>query len=83
MKQKKVIKIRVGENVLSFLQNGAQSMHMSVNGYVNFVLNLYIKKPEIKFEEKVVTHEKKETRIRVCLTASEMELLRKYALVNN
>jgi len=58
-------------------------MQMSLSGYLNFILNSSFKKHYITFDEKVAQVEKKETRIRVCLTESETDLLKTYASNNN
>ena len=78
-KKDKNVKVRVRESLFDLLQKEARSVQMSLSGYVNFILTSSLKKHPITFNEKVGKVEKKDTRIRVCLTASETDLLEQHA----
>lgn len=82
-KKDKIVKVRVSEILLNFLQKEAVSTQMSLSGYINLILTSSVKKHAIAFEEKIDRYEKKESRIRVCLTASETALLKQHAVLNN
>ena len=82
-KKDKIVKVRVRESLFDLLQKEAGSVQMSLSGYVNFILTSSLKKHPIKFDEKVGKVEKKDTRIRVCLTASETDLLEQHAIQND
>ena len=82
-KKDKIVKARVSESLFNLLQKKATLMQMSLSGYLNFILTSSFKKHEVPFDEKVTKIEKKEIRIRVCLTASETDLLKTYASNNN
>ena len=82
-KKDKIIKVRVCESLFHLLQKEAGSAQMSLSGYVNFILTSSLKKHPITFDEKVGKVEKKDTRIRVCLTASETALLEQHATQND
>ncbi|MGI4852369.1 MAG: hypothetical protein ACRYGR_10590 [Janthinobacterium lividum] len=82
-KKDKIIKVRVNESLFDLLQKEARSVQMSLSGYVNFILTSSLKKYPITFDEKVGKVEKKDTRIRVCLTASETDLLQEHATQND
>lgn len=79
----KIIKISVAENLFNFLQHNAKTLQMSLNGYANFLLNQFIKKQAVTFDEKTINLEKKKVRIRLDLTPSEKDVLKMYALNNN
>lgn len=81
-KKDRAIKIRITESLLSWLQEKAKELGMSVNCYVNFLINMLGKKEEKSYEEKINKYEKREIKSRVPFTVSEATLLREYALSN-
>jgi hypothetical protein len=75
-------RIRIEENLVNRLNEKSKEHKMSLNGYANFVLNSSIKKGEPLFEETINKPEKREIASRSYFTQSEMELLKKYAELN-
>ena len=81
-KKDRIIKVRVTENLLSWLQEKAKELGMSVNCYINFLINVSAKKEKKSSEEKINKYERREVKSRVPFTISEAALLRGYALSN-
>jgi hypothetical protein len=83
MKQKtKRTQITIKESLVNRLTEKSKEHKMSLNSYVNFLLNSSIKKEEPLFEETINKPEKKEIASRAYFTQSEIELLRRYAKLN-
>ena len=79
----KQIRVRVEKNLLNVIKSQAKECQMSLSGYMNLTLNLFLKKQEVSFEETLTRIEKKEVESRVFFTISEAELLKKYAQIND
>lgn len=78
----KQIRVRIEEGLISSLKAEAKERKMSLSSYTNFMLNSFVKKGEPLFEETINKPEKKEIASRSYFTQSEIELLRKYAELN-
>jgi len=78
----KQIRIRVEEDLVSQFKKEAKIHRMPLSSYMNYVLNSFLKKEEILFDEIINKPEKKEVESRVFFTKSEVEILKKYADLN-
>lgn len=82
IKRLKQIRVRIEESLISQLKREAKEHKVSLSSYTNFLLNSLVRKEEVLFEERIDKHEKKEVESRVRFTRSEVELLRRYAEIN-
>lgn len=78
----KAITFRAKQDLLGCLGQEAKTYQMSLNSYINFLLNSATIRKEILFDEVINKWEKKEIESRVYFTKSEAELLKKYADLN-
>jgi hypothetical protein len=81
-KKTKAIIFRAKEDLFSILQEEAKTRQMSLNSFIKFILNSYLKPENILFDETISKPERREVESRVFFTQSEVELLRKYAKLN-
>ena len=78
----KQIRIRVEEDLVGQFKKEAKVHKMSLSSYMNFLLNSTAEKEEVLFDEVINKPEKKEVERRVFFTKGEIEILKKYADLN-
>lgn len=82
IKKMKSLMIRLTENLWTKLKAQAEKNRVSVNRLIHLILTTSLEEKDILFDEQIGKLEKKEIESRVHFTASEAEVLKRYALSN-
>jgi hypothetical protein len=81
-KKTKAVIFRAKEDLFNLLQEEAKTRQISLNSFIKYILNSYLQKENILFDETLTRPEKREVESRVFFTQGEVEILRKYAESN-